>query len=904
VVAVTVHGRSGVGKSALVEHFCERLRGQGEAVVLAGRCYEREAVPYKALDGVVDALARYLRRPESQAECLLPRHVWPLARLFPVLAGVPAVAAVPQRAEAPDPQEARRQAFAALRELLARVGDRRPLVLWVDDLQWGDLDSAQLLGDLLAPPDAPRLLLLACYRDEDAEASPFLRAFLGGDGRAGGATDRRDLPVDVLEPAAARQLALSLFRAGEEAWAEAVARESGGSPFFIGELVQDARSGAEAAAAGTTLAGLVRARVGRLPDDERRLVEVVAVSGRPLAEEAAVRAAGPAAAEPGLLIRLRAARLLRSVGEESGALVEAYHDRIREAVVAGLSPEALRGCHARLAAALEQSPGADPEAVADHLRGAGEAARAAAYYTRAAERADAALAFDRAAHLYRRVLELAPPKAGEGGELRGKLGDALAHAGRGAEAAREYLKAAREAGGEASQDMRRRAAEQYLISLHVDEGIAVARSALQEVAISWPATSRRALLALLWQRACLWLRGTRFRPRPDRQIPVVALQQADTCLSVAIGLAFIDPLKSAYFQARSLRHALRAGDARRVARGLALGAGHVATAGPAARRRADRLLESARALAEQAGDWYARGAVTLAASSVAFYCGQWREARQLAEDAELVFRNHCTGLYWERNTAVAFRVWSLIGLGEVGEIVRLCPLIMKEAQERGDLYTVANLGMFLRPILRMAADQVAEGQRELHELRETWSKAGKHLQHLGALFSHTELALYAGEVAPACWYAAEMELGLHSTLMGRVQHLRAYGTALGARALLAASRAGTSVPRNLRAAEQRARSLEKERRPDTTAVALLIRATVASCRGDEARAVALLEKARAGFEALEMRLYAAAAERALGRILGGDRGRALVTAAEAWMTGQGIRNPGRFAAVLAPGFPD
>ena len=60
-MTVYIHGSSGVGKSALVRHFLQQLQAREEVVVLAGHCYERESVPYKALDGVVDSLSKYLR---------------------------------------------------------------------------------------------------------------------------------------------------------------------------------------------------------------------------------------------------------------------------------------------------------------------------------------------------------------------------------------------------------------------------------------------------------------------------------------------------------------------------------------------------------------------------------------------------------------------------------------------------------------------------------------------------------------------------------------------------------------------------------------------------------------------------------------------------------------------------
>jgi len=904
-VVVSVHGRSGVGKSALVRAFLEGPACADRAVVLAGRCYERESVPYKALDSLIDALGRHLRHlPAHEAAALLPRDVGPLVRVFPVLGRVGAVAAAPRRStEVPDPQELRRRAFAALRELLARLGDRRPLVVVIDDLQWGDPDSLAVLTETLQPPDPPVLLLVACYRSEEAVADPFLRETPGAPRAAG--LDRRELAVGPLAPAEARALAGHLLGAGPGGRAEAVARESGGNPFFVAELARSATAGGssgETGGAPATLDGVLWSRVVRLPDDARRLLEVVAVSGGPLRPAAAWQCLGRGGDERPVFALLRAARLVRGAGRAADdERVETYHDRVRETVVAHLSAGELCDCHRRLARVLEAAGGSDPETLGTHYRGGGDDARAGEHFARAAAGAAEALAFERAAALYQLALDLLPATPVGRPRLLAALAEALANAGRGAEAARAYLAACDGATVADALEHRRRAAMQFLISGHIDLGLDALRDVLAAIGLPLPRTPRRALVSLLWHRALLRVRGLGFRPRDTSEVAPAALTRVDVCWSAGVGLSNVDWIRGADFQSRGLLLALRAGEPYRVARALAVEAAQSATAGRPARTRTARLLGRADALAVESGRPYALGMVALARGVSGYLEGRWRDALSACDGAESVFRDRCTGVAWELDTAHAYALWALSHLGEWAELGRRFPVLVNEARERGDLYAEMNLSTYILSVVRIADDDPGSAREGLRRVAGQWSRDGYHVQHNDLVWAAVQTDLYAGDGRAAWDRITGHWPTLSRSLLMRVQFIRVAMLGLRARCALAASTPAGAGPL-LRVAARDAARLERERLPWADAQALTVRAGLAALRGRHGGAAAHLREAAARFRGCDMPLCAAAADLRLGAITGGPAGDALAGQAAAWMNSQAVRRPDRVADLFAPGF--
>ncbi len=908
---VFLHGHSGMGKSYLLRRFVRRIRREEPgAVVLVGRCTEEGSAPYKALDSLMEDLARLpgaaCRRARPRSCCRATSTAWPgCSRCCSGYGRSAAASQAPP--PSPDPQELRRRAFAALRELLMRMGTRHPLVLVIEDLQWGDLDSEALLSNLLRDPDPPSMLVLLTYRTEDSEPVPAFRALQRRLAEEG--TEVVEVPIEKIPRAESEALARALlgsYRSDVEAEGAWIAKESGGNPFFIGELSRHLRSGIRVlhGPGEQTLDAYILFRVGALPEAARIILETLALAGHPVEWDVLRRACRiePAGAEA--LTPLRAGHLIRARGAH-GMLLEPYHDRIRQSVLRGFPEAKARALHLALAKAMEQSMEPDAQALCLHFQAAGAQAKAGEYALVAAGRAVKALAFARAAEFYRLALRLKEPKGAEYLGILLNLADALAGAGLGNKAAQAYLEALPIAPRKDGLRLQRRASEEYFRSGRFDQGEAALEAVMDRIGMKLAQAPWRTRLLELFCRLRLRLRGLRL-PAAGRG---PGAPGATWTGSTSAGprpwgwgrwtTSAAAPSRPATCCSRCARASRSASCAPWPWRPSTFRTGATGAAGPPSGSRTSPWpWPSGSAIPNPLGR------ALVAAGTAALMQGRWKPAVEMLERAEALLKDNCAGLDFELHLAQYHALLARQQMGSLRDMeIRLSARI-QAAQDKGDLLALTNLKTGISPQVHLAHDEPARAMRELQQTIGEWSSAGFHLQHYNALVSKAEVLLYFSDPEQAYGVVSRHWLLLRRSLLLRIQHVRVTCLELRARAALAVVLQGRPDPARsrslLRLASGDRRRIEQEGVGYGDALALRLRALEALALGRPDEAGALLFQAELAFQACGMALHAMVARHRRGR-MEGPSGAEQVDAAERWMRGQKIVSPQRFVAMHFPG---
>lgn len=897
---VYVGGESGVGKTALVQSLTDELHNRYGALVLSGRCYERETVPFKAFDGIVDGLAQCLARvPHAQCRSWLSGRAGLLAQTFPVLEQVEAIAEMRLSHVARDPNTLRNQAFAALRELLGRIALSRPLVLAIDDLQWSDRDSLTLLQQLLAGPDAPVCLVVATGRPL-AELSSELT---------------HDV-AELLKLPAAHMLSLSGLSVSETAElarsvggralspsaAHRIARDTRGHPLFVAELARYGEPDARPVPAEQRLHQALWGRITALEPEARALLDLLAVAGGPLSESALVRALGVELTTVSRrLMQLRMEHLSRSAGAHRS---ECYHDSVRRTVLDRMPAERRRASHRALALALSASDNVDYEQLADQWSGAGDLETAARLQARAAQAAARALAFDRAARLYRQAL--AHPDAFEPTrlpELRVAHGEALSAAGFSAEAADVFLAAAASCEGAPRRELQRRGAHLLLRSGKIAPGVALADRLLKDAGLSRPATPVRALGRLAWERA----RTTNKPLRDLGSVPVQSAAEDDIeqrlrlLWTVAPALAWFDPLGGMVLQSQYARLAMSSGVTHHMVRSLALDSVGLAAMDRPPQRRVSGRLYAAQALADRIDHPYLKAVCLMARGYADSFGFRGPEALAALVQAEALFREKCVDVAWERTNTRAGLLNTLFNAGQLRRQQELSREWLRDARDRGDQYAYAQLcvvGLSYHDAL--VTDEPDAADQNLQHALSGWPQEMYQLPQWARTIGQVLTGLYRGdgsasEVLRRDWPRIKSSQLLRAPYFALLTHVDA-----GWAALCDAAAADEATRRPLlEEATRHARRVRATAWPLADALSDQLLGQAALLRGDRDQAVACLSRAvRALREGHS--LYQHPTAYLLGRVVLGDEGARLCADANEWATEEGVASPMNWFAAYAP----
>jgi predicted ATPase len=409
---LVVSGEAGIGKTRLVSKLAELAVGE-KARVLWGRCWEGEEAPtfwpwvqiFRALVFSPDPTALAGTGSKGPAE---------LARLIPEIEGFLRPDA---EASAQSPSgQARFRLFDAATTLIRTAAANQPLVLILEDLHEADRTSLLLLEFVARQLHDVALLVLATYREPEADLNSAIAETLGRISRSGHRIHLAGLRADEIGDFLSR--GFEIFLTGE---ALCLAEEgTGGNPFFLDELAR--RFVAEHQLRLVPGGGLevpeglkapIRSRLAALPPDARALLALASVIGREFSFELLVDASGRTRdAVLSMLSRLAALRLVDPAGFGLGPYRFA-HALVRETLYQDLSAEHRWELHRRIGHSIEALYASNLDGYLDQLAhhfsqaaAVGEIDRAIEYSQRAGQRATRRFGFDEAIDHFTRALEL------------------------------------------------------------------------------------------------------------------------------------------------------------------------------------------------------------------------------------------------------------------------------------------------------------------------------------------------------------------------------------------------------------------------------------------------------------------------------------------------------------------
>ena len=373
---VFIVGEGGIGKTRLAAAVTERAQKKGWTVV-SGRAYPVETgVPYALFS---DALVPLLRTMDASQLAVLTRGGAPeLSQMFPTLSP-------PGRAHqsaGADPAEIKARLLWNFTQFLGRISSKQPLLILLENLQWADASSLELLHFVARQIDSQKLFLLGTYNDADRDANAMLRQTEQSLQRLGVLTVHK---LTALSHADVEELVHRMFGAEKGTTGHFTSLLYGwtrGNPFFVEETLKSlveshALSHVDSRWTGweidnlqlpASIRDVLKSRIEKLSPHARTLADLAAVIGTRAPYETLLKVSGLTETDAIAAVdELLSYRILEETGTVDAIRYDFTHPLLQQVIYSDLGQARARVLHGTVAESLESLYGSEAIEHADEL---------------------------------------------------------------------------------------------------------------------------------------------------------------------------------------------------------------------------------------------------------------------------------------------------------------------------------------------------------------------------------------------------------------------------------------------------------------------------------------------------------------------------------------------------------
>ena len=917
---VFIEGKSGIGKTYLVQKFLDNVQHSSETIVLAGQCYENERIPYKAIDAVIGEMAVQWRshgNPDSVSPLLI-NAIGTVFKSFPYRSEGDTSTEIPHAT----------QTAAGLHAILQTfLSSGKKIILFIDDVQWADADSGELLCKMIR--GLP--LLLICSHRPMETPNPFVVQLEDEfqNSENAGKVVRRVKIAPFNDRDAALFFEFCFPDLDRHVFDDAIAA-SAGVPMFLTSLIQQIQEMPDVQVKANNLDWTTG-----LDSQAKRLLDLVCASGYPLPQSIAKNAAQVDKHWEASISALCSRQLITFAQADGEMALTPFHDMIRESVYTKLDASQKKAIHSTIGTISEGEEGVPPDRLAFHFHEAGDLAKFCRYSISAGDVAAKSQAFSEAVRAYSEAFENFVGTDEDKRDLKQKLAFSLGRLGRASDSGDLYLELASEANE--NLEFLKLSAYQFCVAGRIKDALQGFDRLLRPWGYTTRLSERSVLLRLAWLRfklrvsdAINWLKNNVHLTQPMSGTSVAMglvatgevqgdslsdkpnsnrIRLCDLLWDTGIAFTFFDMMKAGLFIHYSQQVALQEGDEVRILRGNIMRANHEAMCGTVKEELVKKLLDSSNTPITKRIP-YLTGLHLLSSRMSAHSLGQWEMSAEKCFKAEEYFRDNCEKLALFEGKSIphldqmgigAAQLFGILGLqfsGQYRAMIARYKELLAAPENRENLLNRSNLAMFVGPYVCLAENKPARAHALLDEAIKMWPADKFCFQHIIAGYVHVEIYLYEGDYQAASetveklWRKTRWSTHFCFEII-RVLFLELRGRCAIERFDTAQSGAAERI------AHRAIRKLEKEKTAWARPMAQKIRAGLELKKQNLEAATLALTAARDGFKQCNMQHYQYSAEAKLCEITGKLETKRF-QAVQDWFERQEIKNRKAYVEMQYP----